>query len=497
MRWVFRVLAQPVRDTGRYEFSRKEPCLMPRARTDRTIAPRPFLIASIVATAFFMEGFDSTVIVSALPHMARAFDTTPVSLSLGLTAYILALAVTLPASGWIADRYGARTVFASAIVLFALTSVLCGFALSLPQFAAARALQGFSGALMSPVGRLVVLRLAEKKDFVRVMNFVSVPGLVGPLLGPPIGGFIATYADWRWIFFLNVPVAALGATLVLRFIPDLHGERRSFDLAGFCLNGVALACLLLGLDMLGQGGLNSLLGAGLSALGFSAGWAAMRHYQRAEKPLIDLSALRIKTFATATLMGGSLFRMSMAAPIFVLPLFLQVGLGHSAFVSGLLILAHSAGDLGVKVITTATLKRFGFRSVLIASAAAFGALMAGLALVGPATPLWAILVVLLVSGAVRSLQMTSLSSMQFADVPRDQMTGASTYASVNQNVTRAIGIAVAALILNIASAFTDGGGASVASFHIAFIATGLLSFAAMYRYMTLPLDAGRHVSEGR
>jgi EmrB/QacA subfamily drug resistance transporter len=456
----------------------------------------PLVVASIVATAFFMESFDSTVIAMALPMMAKSFSTTPVALSIGLTSYILALAVVLPASGWIADRWGVRNVFCAAIILFTIASAMCGLSGSLPEFVMWRALQGCAGALMSPVGRLVVLRSVAKKDLVRAMNFVSTPGLVGPLVGPPIGGFIATYADWRWIFFINIPVGLLGVVLAWRFIPQVRdAARRSFDVLGFCLNGIGLVALLIGLDLIGHPDDNRWIGTALTAFGVVVGYIVVVHYRRTKHPLIDLSAVRIKTFAIATMLGGSLFRMAISAPTFVLPLFLQVGLGKSAFVSGLLVLAHSAGDLGMKVITTRTLQKLGFRTALIASAGIFGVLIASLALVDASTPVAILLAILLIAGAVRSLQMTALSSLQFADVPREKLTGASTLASLNQNVTRALGIAFSAIVLNTAIAFHSGAEklATPMDFHIAFIATGLLSLAAMVRYFSLAADAGQQV----
>ena len=461
--------------------------------------PSPLVVASIVATAFFMESFDSTVIVMAFPMMATSFGTTPVALGIGLTSYILALAIMIPASGWIADRYGARNVFCAAVALFTITSMLCGFSRSLPEFIVWRACQGAAGALMSPVGRLVVLRSVDKKGLVRAMNFITAPGLIGLLLGPPVGGFITTFADWRWIFFLNVPVGVIGIALARRFIPAVDNPpRRSFDLVGFCLNSIALASLLLGLDLVGRPGNDRWVGLLLSALGMGMGQIVNAHYRRIAHPLVDLSALRIKTFVIATLLGGSLFRIAIAAPIFVLPLFLQVGLGKSAFVAGLLVLAHSAGDLGMKLITTVTLQRLGFKVALISSAALFGALIGALALVDEKTPTAVLLVILLTAGMMRSLQMTGLSSLQFADVPPDQMTGASTYASVNQNVMRAVGITLAAIIISVAIDLRGSGvdHATIPDFHIAFIAAGLASFAAMLRYFSLPANAGHQLRDG-
>jgi EmrB/QacA subfamily drug resistance transporter len=460
----------------------------------------PLAVASIVATAFFMESFDSTVIVLAIPKMAASFATTPIALSIGLTSYILALAVILPASGWIADRFGARNVFCAAVALFTVSSALCGFAGSLPEFVVWRVFQGIAGALMSPVGRLVVLRSVDRRDLVRAMNFITAPGLIGPLVGPPLGGFIATYADWRWIFFLNIPVGLAGIVLAWRFIPDVReGTRRSFDILGFCLNGIALAALLLGLDLAGQPGSERWIGLALTAFGIAVGAIVTMYYRRAAHPLIDLSVLRIKTFVVATMAGGSFFRIAIAAPIFVLPLFLQVGLGKSAFVSGLLVLAHSIGDLGMKAITTWSLKKMGFRVTLIATASCFGALIGSLAFIDAGTPVVFLLAILFVAGMMRSLQMTALSALQFADVPREQLTSASTYASVNQNVMRALGIALAALLLNLLVSLRGGGSeiASVSDFHVTFIGAGLLALAAAARYFVLPKDAGRHVSQGR
>ena len=459
----------------------------------------PLTVASIVATAFFMESVDLTVIVTVLPRMAEAFGVTPVALSLGLTSYILALAVTLPASGWIADRFGPRNVFMAAIAGFTVASMLCGQSGSLPEFVVWRSLQGVAGALMSPVGRLVLLRSTDKKDLVRAMNFVTAPGLVGPIVGPPIGGFIATYADWRWIFYLNLPVGLIGLALVWFFIPKLRGgERRPFDLTGFVLNGIGLGCLLFGVDLVGHTGGWRATGAVIAAFGLGAGWLAVRHYRKSPAPLVDLSALNIRTFRLATLQGGSLFRLSMAAPIFVLPLFLQVGLGHTAFATGMIILAHTGGDLAAKTITTRTLRWLGFKKLMIYSAVAFGIMMAMMGYVSVDTPYWALLLLLVVSGAVRSLQMTALGAPQFADVPREQMTGAATYAGVNQHVTRAIGIAIAALVLNALPGLRGlEGGPFLFDFRMTFILSAFLSIAASVRYLSLADDAGAQVSAGR
>lgn len=449
-----------------------------------------------------METFDSTVIVTAIPRMAQVFEVTPAALSLGLTSFIMALAVMLPASGWLADRFGVRTVFLTAIAGFVVASVLCGLAQTLPQFVAMRALQGAAGAMMSPVGRLVVLRMTEKKDLIRAINFMTFPGLVGPIVAPPVGGFIVTFSDWRWIFFLNIPIGLLGLALVWRFIPDLRGAgRRPFDWLGFVLNGSALASMLFGLEQITHSTSSEgfWIAGALASVGVVMGFLATMHYRRAKQPLVDVSALRIRTFAIATTSGGSFFRMTVAAPVFMLPLFLQIGLGYSAFDAGLLILGHATGDFVSKAFTSPVLRYFGFRKTLIGCSLLFATSIAIFAFVTRTTPLALTLFGLVASGALRSLQGTALSSLQFADVPQEQLTGASTYASVNLQVTRAVGIALAALALNLVTSWHGGNlsAPSVLDFQIVFGGTALVSVITALRYFALPKNAAAHVSAGR
>jgi EmrB/QacA subfamily drug resistance transporter len=448
------------------------------------------LIASIVSVAFFMEGLDSTVIVTALPQMARSFGSSAVQLSLGISAYMLTVAIVIPASGWIADRFGPRRVFCCAIALFTLASMLCGASNSLWQFVAARILQGIGGAMMSPVGRIVVLRVTEKSQLVRVLNFISTPGLIGPLLGPPVGGFLTTFATWRLIFYLNVPIGLVGIALAWWLIRNLDATaRRPFDVTGFLLNGFAMASLMYGLDVVAGPGSNWRLGGALIAGGLAIGFVAGRHALGAEHPLVDLRALKIKTYAVVN-SGGSMFRMSMAAPIFLMPLFFQVGLGMTAFTSGLLILAHASGDLGMKAITRWTLRRFGFRTVLIGSATLFATFILACTLFTASTPAIVILVVLFLGGGVRSLQMTSLASMQFADIPPGEITGASTLSGVNQQLVRGIGVAMAAVVINVAIAARGGivGNPTILDFRIAFFVTAAVALGSVLWY--LPLDKG-------
>jgi EmrB/QacA subfamily drug resistance transporter len=459
-------------------------------------ARKAMVIASIVSCAFFMEALDSTVIVTALPQMARSFGESSVRLSLGISVYMLTLAVVIPASGWVADRFGARRVFSSAIVLFIAASMLCGASNSFWEFIAARILQAVGASMMSPVGRILVLRMTEKAHLVRIMNFISVPGLIGPVLGPPLGGFLTTYASWRWIFYLNVPIGIVGITMAALYIRDIgQVPRRPFDLAGFLLNGMTMASLMFGLDVIAGPGSNWRLGGLMIIGGLMLGFFAGRHALSVEHPLVDLRALKVKTYAVVN-SGGSMFRMSMSAPTFLLPLFFQLGLGMTAFASGMLILAHAAGDLGIKVVTTQTLRRFGFRTVLIGSASAFAAFVIACTLFTPTTPAIVILALLFVGGAVRSLQMTSLGSLQFSDIPPGEITGASTLSGVNQQLMRSFGIALAAVVLNVAIAFRGGqpGITTLIDFRVAFLATAAVALGSVLWYLPLERNVGDHVS---
>jgi EmrB/QacA subfamily drug resistance transporter len=461
-----------------------------------TPARNAMVIASIVSCAFFMEAFDSTVIVTALPQMARSFGESAVRLSLGISVYMLTLAVVIPASGWVADRFGPRRVFCGAIALFTIASMLCGASGDLWQLVSARILQGVGGAMMSPVGRIMVLRMTEKAHLIRIMNFITVPGLIGPVLGPPLGGFLTTYASWRLIFYLNVPIGIVGITMAAIYIRNIEpAPRRPFDLVGFALNGVAMASLMFGLDVVAGPGSNWHIGGAMIAGGLViAAWAG-RHALAVEHPLVDVRALKVKTYAVVN-SGGSMFRMSIAAPTFLLPLFFQIGLGMTAFTSGTLILAHAAGDLASKVITTRTLRHFGFRTVLIASAMAFASFIAVCALFTAGTPALLILTFLFLGGAVRSLQMTCLSSLQFSDIPPGEITGASTLSGVNQQLTRSFGIALAAVVLNLAVALRGGqpGITTLVDFRVAFLVTAALAFGSVLWYLPLERTVGDHVS---
>jgi EmrB/QacA subfamily drug resistance transporter len=453
----------------------------------------------LVAGSFFMENLDGTVIATALPDMGKSLHVNPVDLNIGMTAYLLMLAVFIPISGWVADRVGTRTIFATAIAVFTASSILCGLSGTLWQFTGARIIQGIGGAMMVPVGRLVVLRTTEKKNLVRSIAYITWPGLVAPILGPPVGGFITTYASWHWIFFLNVPLGIIGITLALFWINNAKAEeQKPFDWIGFVLTATACTTFMYGLELIGRETPNWAAVAAFIGSALLLGTLAVLHFRRAAAPLIDLASLKIKTFAI-TMSGGSLFRIAISVSPFLLPLMFQVGFGLSAFQSGLFMLGLFAGNLGMKTVTTPMLRRFGFRNILIVNGILTAVLMLGCAALSPQTPRLAILAVLFVNGLCRSMQFTSLSTIVYVDVPKPQMSSATSFSSMIIQMSMGMGVAVGAIALRLASYVrgNNSGIPKLADFHLAFVFVSALTALAVIDCFTLEPDAGAAVSGHR
>jgi EmrB/QacA subfamily drug resistance transporter len=464
----------------------------------RLFAPefRQQLIALTVACAFFMEMLDGSVIATALPQMAQSFHENAVNLSIGMSAYLLTLAIFIPSSGWIADRFGSKTIFLSAIAIFTVASVLCGISNTLFEFTAARIVQGVGGAMMVPVGRLVVLRSSDKRDLVNMMQFISTPGLIAPMLGPPVGGFITTFSSWRWIFFLNVPIGVLGLVLVMAFMVNHKiEERRSFDRLGFVLSGAGLASLLFGLDQLGRPSISPtftvlLISCGVVVCGF-----AYLHLIRTEHPLLDLSLFRIQTFKISTLLAGTSFRIVIGTTPFLWPLLFQVGFGMSAFASGSLTIACAVGDFMTKFVSKRILQRFGFRQTLTINGVFCALAVAACALFSASTPVVVIAVVLFIIGCSRSVQFGSFNALTYGDVPQTRMSAASSLASTLQQLAFGVGVAYGALVLHLAALWNGrSGGFTVADFHLAFLATAALALFSAFSFTRLAPNAGAEAS---
>lgn len=455
---------------------------------------RSTLIALLVAVTFFMENLDATVIATALPDIAKTFGVGAVDVNIGMSAYMLAVAVFIPISGWLADRFGSRRVFGWAIVLFSLSSLLCGWSDSLQTFVAARVLQGISGAMMVPVGRLAVLRATEKKDLVRAISFITWPGLVAPILGPPVGGFIVTHASWPWIFYLNLPLGLLALIATLVLIPK-HDEvtSRSFDFSGFLLVSVASAALLYGVELLGQSRGSLLQGLLLSAAGVMLGAFAWRHMRRHAQPLLALGVVSVRTFSVC-LCGGSIFRVAISTLPFLLPLMFQLAFGLSAFDAGLLVLAVFAGNLAMKPFTTAVMQRWGFRSVLMINGILGVLAIAACALLDERMSWALILFILFVGGLSRSMQFTLFNTLGFADIPKAQMSDASTLFSMFFQLSMAMGVAIGALLLRFAMNFHGNTGqAATADFQLTFLLVAVIAGVALLDNLRLPPQAGESV----
>jgi EmrB/QacA subfamily drug resistance transporter len=451
-------------------------------------------VALLVAATFFMENLDATVITTSLPIMARDFHTAPAYLSIGVSAYLVALTMFIPVSGSLAERFGARRVFATAIAVFSVASLLCALSNGLFAFTAARVLQGIGGAMMVPVGRLIVLRDTPKEEIVRAIAILTWPALVAPILGPPLGGWISTHWSWHWIFLLNLPlgVAALAAALLL--VRDTDRTVRPFDAPGFVLGGLGFALFMSGIEMASRADVAAATSIGVCAAGIVLLAVTAMHLRRAAHPLFDLAPLGIPTFRV-TAIGGSLFRTAIGTAPFLLPLMFQVALGWSAVESGALLLWLFAGNLCMKPGTTWIMNRFGFRSVLVINGTLVALGFAGFTLLGPDTPRAVVAALLFFSGLVRSMQFTALNTIGFADVPQAQMRDATTVFSVLQQMNAGMGIGVGALALAIAQTLhgAHAGAAGAADFHLAFWLITALAALGVVDSVLLPRSAGKHI----
>lgn len=460
------------------------------ARPRITTSPRTRLTAVIVACALFMQNLDSTVIATALPTMAHAFGIEPVRMNVALTAYLLSLAVFIPASGWMADRFGTRSVFRAAIAVFTIGSVLCGRADTLGFLVAARVLQGAGGAMMVPVGRLVLLRTTPRNELVAAMAWLTMPALIGPVLGPPVGGFIVTYFSWRWIFDINVPIGIIGMVAISLWVQDVREKPRGpFDGVGLLLSGLALSGLMFGLETAGRAVVPPLATGAMLGVGVLSGLGYALHARRHVAPLLDFSLLKLPCFGTAFL-GMMLFRTGIGAIPFLLPMMLQVGFGDSPVQSGLITFASSAGALVMKPVAQRALRAFGFRDTLLWNGVISAVLLALCAGFRPAWPAAAIYAVLLIGGFFRSLQFTAYNTLAYGDVPRERMSSATSLYTAGQQLAATIGVSAGAVTLEVAMLASGHDPGRPSDFSVAFLAISLLPLLAAPVALLMPREAG-------
>jgi len=458
------------------------------------VSSRSVVVPLIVACALFMEQLDSSIIATALPMIAKSLHTSPLHLNLAITSYMFSLAVFIPLSGWVADRFGARTVFRSAIVVFTLGSVLCGFSQNMGELVAARILQGAGGAMMVPVGRLVMLRTVPRNELVNAMAWLTTPALIGPVLGPPLGGFIVTYASWRWIFFVNVPIGILGLVLATLLIPNVRETNKEpLDLRGFILMALALSGLVFGFETIGRGMLPDAMVIGLLVGGAVCLGLYFLHVRGIEHPIIDLGLARYQTYR-ATITGGSLFRIGIGALPFLLPIMLQIGFGISAASSGLITFASAAGAVFMKVSAARIIRIFGFKPILVVNTVINVVFLAGCAFFTPGTSHTAIFLFLLIGGFFRSLQFTALNTVAYAEMPATLISRANTLYSMLQQLALSLGVAVGALLLNLTMTLKGGAELGPTDFWPAYIGIGLLALLSLPSFMMLPANAGAEMS---
>ena len=455
------------------------------------LIPAKRLIPLIVACGLFMESLDSTVLSTSLPAIAASLNEDPISLKLALTSYLLSLAVFIPISGWVADKYGARTVFMAAIAVFTAGSMLCGLSNSLAEFVVFRILQGIGGAMMVPVGRLVILRAVPRSELITALAWLTIPALIGPVIGPPLGGFITTYFNWRWIFYVNVPIGALGLFLAWKFIANIaEPHSPPLDKTGFMLSSLGLSSFVFGLALLGDNAASLRTGLSLTAAGLAVCAVYVWHAGRTDHPVIDLKLLRIPTFR-AGVIGGSLFRIGIGAIPFLLPLMLQLSFGLTPFQSGAITFVSSVGAILMKTTAAPIIRRFGFRKTLIVNSLISSAFLAAIGLFTAETAHAVIIATLLVGGFFRSLEFTAVNAMSYADIDQPDMSRATSFASMMQQLSLSLGVAIGAMVLHGARGMRGESAIAHADFALAFGIVAAISALSTLSFVRLPPGAGK------
>ena len=454
-------------------------------------------IPLLVACAMFMQNIDSSLIATALPSMAKDLGEDPVRLNLAITAYLLSLAIFIPISGWMSDRFGAKQVFRAAVLVFATGSALSGLAHALPELVASRIVQGIGGAMMVPVGRAVMLRAVPKNELLRVMTFLTMPALLGPVLGPILSGLIVTYLSWRWIFFINVPIGIIGAILITFLIEDIREENvEKLDVKGFVLAGLGLAGIMFGFETTGRGNLpwwmtaTMLIGGGILVFFY------VRHARVTSAPIIDLKLLDLPTFRAAV-SAGAMFRVASGAIPFLLPVMLQVGFGFSPLASGAITFATAIGAISLRPVAAPIVRHFGFRRLLLGVSGINFLFFLSYGLFTPTTPYVAMFSLLLFGGFFRSLQLTAMNTMGYSDIPQLRMSRASSFASMAQQLSQSIGVGLGAFVLHITLVTRGSAALQADDFWPAFVVVGVISIGSIFAFRRLSHEAGAEVSGHR
>jgi EmrB/QacA subfamily drug resistance transporter len=443
-----------------------------------------------IAMALFIEFLDASLVATALPSMARDLQLPAHALSLTITVYLVSLAVVVPGSGWLADRFGARRTLVTAIIIFLCGSTLAGFSRSMPELLTGRAMQGAAGALMMPVGRLIILKTVPRHQLMQAWVWLTMPALIGPMMGPPLAGLIVTIANWRWIFWINIPIGIVGALVALAYLPDVkEKDVPPFDIQGFILSATAIACGVFALEAIGRKVFPAWTSIALAVASLHALILYLQHARAHPRPLIDTTLFRLPTFR-ASVIGGFIFRIAVGASPFLLPLQLQIGFGQSALRAGLTVFVGALGAMAVKPVVAPLVQRFGFKRMLIVNAIIAACLMSALSLVTATTPQYLTMLLIFLGGFFRSLEFTTLATMSYADVERDRMSRATTVASMFQQISMSFGVAVAAGLLHALPTWRGASTTSTVDFSAAFLIVGILSGLSSLIFAFMPANAG-------
>lgn len=459
------------------------------AELDKVDSKKNVALALLVAGAFFMENLDSTIITPAVPVMANAFDVNPADMNIGISAYMLALGVFIPISGWMAEKFGPKKIFGFAVALFTLASLLCAMTTSLWMFSAVRILQGIGGAMMVPVGRLVVLRATPKEGLIKAIAILTWPALVAPVLGPPLGGLFVDHADWRWIFYINIPLGVLAFLFSLKLFPSefVKSDKR-FDWIGFILLGIAIFSLLWTTELITQNHLEVGVVSTFAGIGIVTFILAIIHLRRTKAPVLYFDSLKIKTFFVASI-GGSIFRASINAVPFLVPLMYQLGFGFNATKAGLMLIAVFLGNLLIKPFTTPIMHQFGFKNVLVWNGLLNAVLLGLYATFNADSSLTYMCLILFLSGVTRSIQFTAVNTIAYVDIDKKDMSNANTLFSTMFQIAMALGIALGAIALRLGEHFSDAQD-TILPFRIAFFIVAIVSFLSVLDTFSLPKNAG-------
>jgi EmrB/QacA subfamily drug resistance transporter len=452
------------------------------------------LVPIILAVAMFIENLDSTVISTSLAAIAADIGSEPIALKLALTSYLVALAIFIPISSWAADKYGSRNVFRWALVVFLCGSLLCAISANLAMFVGSRFIQGMGGAMMTPVARLILVRTTPRHQLVDAMAWLSIPGLVGPIVGPPVGGFITTYFSWHWIFLINVPIGIIGVAMVTKYLPDFHrNEPRKMDFLGFVLAGTTFAGWVFGISVLTLPALPASVGISALVAGTVAAGIYLWHFRRVEYPLLDLRLFRFPLFRMS-IVAGSIYRLGTGAIPFLFPLMLQLSFGLTPFESGSVTFATAAGAFGAKFIAEWFIQRWGFRGNLVAATAISSLGVIAMGLFTPDTPMWLIMTLLCITGFFQSMFWTATNAFVFADIEDKDAGQANVMSQVALQLSIAFGVALGGGVLD-GVRHLHGGEPLLGDFHVSFYVIGGVALLSSIMFLALPKGAGAHLAE--